>query len=439
MARKVFISFLGIANYDALNYYIDSDKSNVKKGIRFSQEAVLYHYKDEWKLTSSDKVFVFLTKDARIKSWEDFEHFNFKTEQKEPQIGLKNKLDALNLDTKPVDVDIVEGKSENEIWEIFNSIFDLLEDKDEVYFDITYGFRSLPMLAMVLIDFARFLKNIQIKGIFYGANDARDNEKNTPIWNLNSFANLQSWTSAADIFVNYGKSDGIAQLVDDSHFRKALDVVTGNFATARGLNILQGQDFEVIKKQIELLDKDPQTVKPLKEILKKIRAKIETFESLQGENNLPKIINNTILSIEWCLDHDLVQQGLTLLQEGVFTIVLVWLHKDYRKYNPNRKVVASCFNIFNKPKNEWRFDNKKQWQMAEEFLNLPNNIFRIFGEHTFTFEGNQYESLMQTIGKVRNDINHAGYGNSPIGATKLSPLVHKLFSETRKLITQYIQ
>jgi CRISPR-associated Csx2 family protein len=434
---KIFISFLGTADYRPANYFVNGDKTKTMDNVRFVQEALLYHFEADWQLTAADKVLVFVTPEAKNLNWLDAEHTNWQTKEKNAREGLKSRLEKLNLKAQVLPVDIENGKSETEIWGIFDKVFQNLGEGDEVYFDITFGFRSLPMLAMVLIDFAKFLKDIKLRGIYYGAVEAQEDGK-TPIWNLNSFANLQSWTSAADIFVNYGKADGIAQLVDNQQFQKAIEVVTGNFATARGLNILQGQDFEVIKRQIETLDNDPQTVKPLKEILKKIRAKVAAFESLQSTNPLPKVINNTFLSIEWCLDHDLTQQGLTLLQEGIFTIVLVWFGKDYRLYNPNRKVVSSCFNVCKMPRHKWRFDNPEQWNLAETLLNPPNNIFRIFANHSFVFEGKTYKGLMQTIGKIRNDINHAGYGENPIEASKLSPFVQKLFEETRKIVAQHI-
>ena len=33
-----------------------------------------------------------------------------------------------------------------------------MQDGDELYFDLTHGFRYLPMLVMVLINYSKFLK-----------------------------------------------------------------------------------------------------------------------------------------------------------------------------------------------------------------------------------------------------------------------------------------
>lgn len=56
----------------------------------------------------------------------------------------------MNLPVEIRPVDIVDGKDEDEMWKIFNALFNELRDGDELYFDLTHSFRYIPMLVLVL-------------------------------------------------------------------------------------------------------------------------------------------------------------------------------------------------------------------------------------------------------------------------------------------------
>ena len=62
---------------------------------------------------------------------------------------------------------------------------------------ITHAFRYLPMLVLVLANYAKFLKNVTVKSLTYGNYEAREGT-NAPIVNLLPIAALQDWTTAAE-------------------------------------------------------------------------------------------------------------------------------------------------------------------------------------------------------------------------------------------------
>jgi len=55
-------------------------------------------------------------------------------------------------------IEIVKGKDEEEIWAIFQKIYDVLEENDEVTFDVTHSYRFLPMLGLLLLQHPQFYK-----------------------------------------------------------------------------------------------------------------------------------------------------------------------------------------------------------------------------------------------------------------------------------------
>ena len=170
MPRKVFISFLGNGFYEPTKY-VENTTDEVKvESLRFIQEATINAYCKDY--NNNDIIYIFTTKGALL-NWNDGEHKNFRTNSNEWYEGLGSRLKGLKLDCSFENIMIPEGQSTDEIWEIFRIVYEKLQEKDELIFDITHGFRSLPMLNMVLINYAKLLKNITVKGIYYGAFDAK--------------------------------------------------------------------------------------------------------------------------------------------------------------------------------------------------------------------------------------------------------------------------
>ena len=87
--------------------------------------------------------------------------------------------------------DIKDGKDTDEIWEIFDVIYNEINDGDELFLDITHAFRYLPMLLTVLINYSKFLKKITVKSITYGNFMAEGDLK--PIMDLTSISVLQDY------------------------------------------------------------------------------------------------------------------------------------------------------------------------------------------------------------------------------------------------------
>lgn len=187
MARKVFISILGTGFYKKCKY-ISGDFCS--SNTRFAQQAVLEHTNaKEW--SDTDTGIFLLTADARAKNWEISERENSRKE-KESYTGLKNILNQLQYPFFCQDISIPDGKTEEEIWERFSCIYKLLEEGDELYIDLTHSFRYLPMLLLVLSNYAKFLKKAQIKTLSYGNYEARDTESNkAPIIDLLPISALQ--------------------------------------------------------------------------------------------------------------------------------------------------------------------------------------------------------------------------------------------------------
>lgn len=209
MARKVFMSVLGTGNYQVCTYV----RNLTRHKTRFVQDAILRDVGvDTW--GAEDMVCILLTEEARNSNWSGGVR---KNGQKVQYDGLEKVLDDAKLKCHVQGVDISDGKDETEMWQVFSKMYDLLQDGDELYFDLTHGYRYLPMLLLVLGNYAKFLKNVRITYMAYGNWEGReldevDHENDlAPIIDLLPLSVLEDWTFAAGAFKETGRVEPIVK------------------------------------------------------------------------------------------------------------------------------------------------------------------------------------------------------------------------------------
>lgn len=442
MSRKVFLSFLGTGFYQEVNYIGSNQAEEEVVPTRFIQESTILNYAIDF--TKDDKIFILTTEGALI-NWEDNEHKNPKTEEHVFYEGLETKLTKLKLQPKPENIPIKKGSSTNELWDIFKTVYDLLEPNDKVIFDITHGFRSLPMLNMVLINYAKLLKNIEVLGVYYGAYDAEKiKSKNgkrefSPIWNLKSFVELQDWTNAANIFLNTGNAlDLVKQIQDEENLelRNGLNSLSKNILVNRGLKIIEGTEIISLRNALQRIEnknlKPDET--PLKPILEKIRNKFDYYKE-----NHPI---NGFLAAKWAMENGLIQQAATMLEEAVITFVLFEINQEDKiNISDIRLSVSAAITIgdnvdfrytvpIKKTKNEELKDTRKR-EREEDLLNWQKENVPLIRALSYS---NNLRSIINSIkNSIRSDINHSGFRENPRTYDEFQVSLTKRYKELRKL------
>ena len=304
MARKVFISVLGTGYYNRTNYYWQTKGNYIE--TRFIQEATMKLFTNNW--DDNDKAYFFLTQRARETNWTHPAQINdrrVKDGERDTYKGLELRIKECGIKYGYEVVTIPDGNNEQEIWQIFEEVFNVFEDEDEVYFDITHAFRSIPMLVMVLINYAKFLKKIKVKSITYGNWEGRDKDENfAPIIDITAFSELQDWTSAANDFVNFGNVNKLSKLAKNDisplarqfkgknetvksliKISKYLPVFIDNIHTCRGKNIIKNTEGVLINNELKNIKEN--LISPLTPILNKVENKLFPFD----END--NLIENT--------------------------------------------------------------------------------------------------------------------------------------------------
>lgn len=422
--RKVFISFLGYSNYGKCRYrkgrFLSDD-------VRFIQVATLDYLQtlEEW--TEEDVAYILLTKGAKERNWVDNGQPAAKTGQKGLAACLKEK-------NYPFKVEAIEGlpdgKDEGELFEVFKSVFSVLQPKDRLYFDVTHGFRSLPMLVLVLINYAKFLLKAEVKSITYGNYEARIrmgeqegmDEVAALIIDLLPLSQMQDWTFATADFLKNGnveKFEELANAYKESFFVgnregdkrqavalerlvKQLRTVIDSFQTCRGKEILGAKSIARLKESVKSIGE--MVIEPLNPVIGEIDSAFAGFEA-----NVE--YRNGFEAVRWCVEHNLYQQAATILQENVVSFFCrrYGLALDDEK---ERKWV------------NWAFDClKKRYAQEISELEFEGRV----GESPW-LEMLVTDSLLARkevvdafclLTDARNDINHSGMRKQPFAAATI--------------------
>lgn len=427
MSRKVFISILGMSWYQECYYVKDTFNSGK---VRFVQEATLNYLftKDTWR--EEDKIFILLTDTARENNWTEsmVERYHPQKKENTPYERLEKRLKHLNFSGNIEGVTIKEGKTEEELWDIFTTMYDLLENDDELYIDITHSFRYLPMLLLVFCNYVKFLKNVNVAHISYGNFDARIEER-APIVDLLPIVSLQDWTIAAADYIRHGNVDQIVNLckmhiepilkekeekgnaIEELNlFADNLKEVIQERQACRGINIVESVSMKRLKKSCEQISHT--IIPPLDPIFEKIKDSLIDYDS--NEN-----VMNGFEAAQWCYQNGLYQQCVSILYENLLTYICLLVYKDSKWYKrEQRDYIQAALNVVKIPERKWKFSEEEKEIVKNLILN-----------HSETIRG--YSILFAKLGDLRNDFNHAGMRE------KAKP-VHSMLSELKKYLIEVL-
>ncbi|MGB9844481.1 MAG: TIGR02221 family CRISPR-associated protein [Methanothermobacter tenebrarum] len=380
------LSFLGTTRYEKAYYNYDNIKS--KRPYQFVQEALLEFFHEKLK---NGQVIVFLTEKSKKKNWlgkSESKNANFKN-------GLKNRLSdvkrelKVNLEVK--EVKISEGRSERELWDIFEKMNEIIDKKDTIILDITHSFRSLPLLTLIVLNYVKFLKGVKIERIVYGAMEALGSpeeiknmpleEREIPLFDLTPFARLFDWTVAIERFLETGSAEMIKRvgieelkpLLAETRGKKGgkirnlinlLDKFSENVSTCRAPEFKE--NIRNILETIPDAEKELEKLKPFKPLFTKIKERF----SMKVEDD----VTSGLKTASWCLEKGLIQQGFTILRETIINYIIKnFLNSNDLKSESNREKAEKMLNT-------------SPEKVPKEILDLWNGIR-----------------------DYRNDINHAGW------------------------------
>jgi CRISPR-associated DxTHG motif protein len=389
---------------------------------------------------------IFTTKDAEAKNWKDDGH-----RDKDGNIlkrrGLMTCLKDLKLLASFANRTIPEGYEENQVWEIFQEVFAALNPGDEVVFDITHALRSIPVVAIVVLQYAKIMRKVTLRGIYYGAFEALGSvheviekplqNRRAPIVDLTSLNSLMDWSIATDRFLESGdvKSAGamaragVQGILKESRGAnqaaqaiKKLGVSLEKFSkmlsTCRGPEISSAAlELKARADKCSAID----LPEPFRPLFEKIQERLDSFS---GDS-----LMDGLAAVRWCADHNLIQQGFTILEEILFTYMVSGVGHDPLD-ETIRKIASQTFAIIRKDLVRtpalWHKPSKEYPDITMKFIN-------------FILEHKGMDKIGHDLQPIRNDLNHAAFGKKKRTLKKVDQFakdLKRLLCETEEMVKE---
>jgi len=393
------MSFLGTGKYIPC-YYEYNDKRS--KLTRYIQTAIYEHISS---YVDNREVIIFCTKEAEEANWS----------------GLQETFNEIAPQAKVKNVPIPSEQDEDATWTLFEKIMDEIQYGDRIFFDVTHSFRTNPIVALIVLNYAKVVKGAKFGGLMYGwieklgripeIEKINVEERIAPIVDLTGMTNLLTWTNGADQFIRTGNASVLFEMVNQEYEVKhrqvedkkelsnvkklieQLDRVGLHFETVRARSLQT--EINIWKQKTEKVKRDENKhFRQLIPLMDTIEKKVEDFSD-------DEIMNYYFMS-KWCYDHGLIQQGLTILVESVITVLCKLVKVD--EFDTDmREVVSSSLSVF--------LDKKpvEKWQGDIEFMKKVVEKIKPYREMLKPF---------QKLREYRNDINHAEMKKSRIKAEK---------------------
>lgn len=413
------ISFLG---FNKRGYqetiYLNPLNKQLKTGeyrTKFIQEALAEFYQP-------DTLYVLLTKTAETGIVDNHTESNWQT--------LQNKLtDKVNL--QPIK-NVPEGHSTNDIWTLFNMLTDCLQEGDRVLFDITNGFRSLPVLALIAVSYLRVVRQVEIEGLVYGAFDAKTQDNKTPIYDLMPIVKLLNWTTATDQFIQTGNAQALANLLDTKEVtgQKLAQSIKG---IAQGLQLLRPMDVmqeaAVLPERITAAESTiSQTVPPFATLLRRIEEDYGTF-GLSNPTDYHKYPQTSLLQqlkmVEWYAQKGQTVQALSIAREWLPSLLCYHFRLDPldKISRDEMELLLNGGKIKDKDGNTIR-----ESKYLDEWSNIPKKKKKPLNK----LWGGDFN-----LANLRNDVLHAGFRKNPKNSEYILEQTTKIIKELKEVAKQW--
>lgn len=322
--------------------------------------------------------------------------------------------------TKITWIKIPEGRSEEELWEIFGIIVDTIDHGEEIVFDITHGFRSLPFIAFLVCAYLRAAKDVSISKIIYGA-FASLSDSSSPVFDLTPFITLLDWTYAIQAFGDYVDASPIRDLVSEIQARAYKsrqpqppvilapwsDNLNG-FTSAVRL----ARPVDAIKKSAGIADMADRVnreigryVAPMGPLTEKIFS-VGTFsEGVRDTDTFSReLAESQRRLVRYQVDKGLYLQALTVARELLVSVLIFtmgdgdqWLRKNVRENAEKTYGAAS-----------------KKIQGKNYFETAYTNLF-------FSLDSwKDLTGIWDQVTELRNDLAHAGMSDNPKSLKKIA-------------------
>lgn len=408
------ISCLGTGAYNEATYnHPQYPEINQQVKTCFIQEAVCEFYQ-------AKSIYILLTDGAKTRIPKGKDKTNWDALQE--IFNHKKNVDLIGLD-------IPENNSPEEIWEIFNVINSTIEPNDEIVFDITHSFRSIPMVVLLSISYLRTINNVKVKGLVYGAFDPNNKEKDAPTFDLLPIMSLLDWITATDQFIKTGNGKQLVNLLQENQGENS---TTDELATkikniSDGLKLLRPRD---VIKEASTLDKAIETAKeslikelpPFEQLLGKVKKDYQNLGViLDDDNDEKKDLINMLNMIEWYYQKNKIVQSICLAREWLVSFVCYEL-------NINFSLEIDSSNSKQREEAKLLLDGGQRGDYISKYLEQWRKL-----DNQLTTKLKDIWANVFLLSNLRNDVLHAGFRKNSRSASDIEDKFLLIIEELKKL------
>ena len=408
---KIFVSFLGTGSpgktpgYDRVVYSINESRIPTE----FAQRAIIEHHG----AASFDRIHLLMTPESKDK------HLNL----------LQAELLSIGVRPESIheDASITTSMVASDQWRWFERLLDIIRDDDEVIFDFTHGFRSVPIIFSTAIGFLQKARNFSLRHVYYGCKF--DNSEQGEIVDMVRFYRINDW------------ADGVSRLIETADASKLARLATeetdGGFETLNDPELVEAlQNLTDIIKNIDvnrvastadtaltIIETKLQTCTGADEqLLRMVQDKFAALASrIPASGRYDQAYFRTQLALtDMLLTHHLPMQAFTVMRECVASIGMLGVTGKYAKKTMNSSDGHKYRHRFGElfvtlcqfPRVDWKY-----WKPEEK--RVPENVMQDF-QHLLPFyeilETTGIASLLQSFVRpmvdLRNKFDHAWTTNS---------------------------
>lgn len=408
------ISFLGINRYERTYY----SWKNMEHETEFFAEAIAHFLKPM-------QILVCITPTVRqgqkSQNWDN----------------LQKRFEEMSVDYKGLE--IPEGRSDKELWEIFNVLTDAVQENETVVFDLTNSFRSLPFLSFLAIAYLRIARRVNVAHVLYGAWDARNENNRSPVFDLTPFVELLDWTTATNRFIETGDGRALTDLLKEgmpngAQMGQDIDMRTTGKNLKLAADTIQKISLALqVTRPLEVMNSAAHLSSVFEQTLPVISQKAPPFavlanrvaqqygqfglESAEEKKNVNENLWRQLYMIQWYLEHEQIVQSATLMREWLVSLLAFKFNAPMFEKSSRDSIEKALNNSVESKKTNPRKIESSEFDAL--FLRMP--------EHA------DMTRIWDKMAKVRNDIAHVGMRVSPETASQLEQKVKAFLPQLERL------
>lgn len=430
--RRVFVCFLGTGVEGKKPGYLElcySHPNGSSYKTRFAQRAII----EAAGAASFDSIVLFVTEKSKEKHLELL--------QKELlEIGCREEAFHVREE-------VLDAQTTEEQWKWFELLLACIQDGDEVVFDFTHGFRSVPIVFSTAIAYLQRVRSFKLAHAFYGYMETKsecdgpgkggsevpkpkaEGPKPGRIIDMAPFFRINDWTDAVSRLVHSADAGRLAELAETA------DEV-GSFAELRDPELVRAlTDLTAAIKDVRVNDvgaaagKALSIVKAMHERCKGadrqlLQMVIEKFGELgrhvESDGYDEAYFQVQYALVEMLLEHELFMQAFTAMRESVASLGMLGVRGKYRKQSrwssDGRKYRKRFGELFAAmcaiKRSEWKWEVKPD-QVGDDQMRDFKRLIPFWNAVEDEGHAQGLQEVMPKVGRLRNAYDHGWTAAGP--------------------------